>query len=268
MNYVKEARPVYRHGWRIALLIVTLPITGIIGWGLLAWMRRAERFVLARIIGVAIPCLAASLLLMWQTRTGPAAQMLAAVGAAAFVWVLFPLFWNSKYSAVRIAGAVVAVLVGVGAAVPAVVDFVPETEPTPYEAAIGRANGLCGSLWGLHPIALQPKGLVFTFVDLGPRLITLTHHDTIVGPYHRNWRQIVDVMNAWRGSEAQAHQIIVDKYHSDYVLSCPKSSTTTIFMSEVPKGFYGQLERGQVPKWLQPVDLPKDSPFKMWRVTG
>jgi hypothetical protein len=52
------------------------------------------------------------------------------------------------------------------------------------------------------------------------------------------------------------------------VLSCPKSSTTTIFMSEVPNGFYGQLERGQVPKWLQPVPLPKDSPFKMWRVVG
>jgi hypothetical protein len=27
-----------------------------------------------------------------------------------------------------------------------------------------------------------------------------------------------------------------------------------------------QLMRGQVPKWLAPVDLPKDSPFRMWRV--
>jgi hypothetical protein len=109
---------------------------------------------------------------------------------------------------------------------------------------------------------------VFTFVDLGPRLIVLTHHDAITGPYHRNFQQIVDVMKAWRGSEEQAHEIISGKYHSDYVLSCPKSSTTTIFMSEVPKGFYGQLERGQVPKWLEPVQLPKDSPFKMWRVVG
>jgi hypothetical protein len=115
---------------------------------------------------------------------------------------------------------------------------------------------------------MQPKGLVFTFVDLGPRLIALTHHDTITGPYHRNWRQIVDVMHAWRGSAQQAHQIIVDRYHSNYVLSCPNSSTTTIFTSEVPKGFYGQLEHGEVPKWLQPVQLPEDSPYKMWRVVG
>ena len=268
MNYVKEARPVYRHGWRTASLVVALPITGVIGWVLLAWLRRRDRDLLRRVIGAAAPCFAASLLLLWQTRTGPAAQMLSAVGAAAIAWSLWPLFWRSKHFAVRVAGAAAAVVVGAGAIVPFVLDFVPEDKPTAYESAIGRANSRCASLWGLHAVALQPKGLVFTFVDLGPRLIVLTHHDAITGPYHRNFQQIVDVMKAWRGSEEQAHEIISGKYHSDYVLSCPKSSTTTIFMSEVPKGFYGQLERGQVPKWLEPVQLPKDSPFKMWRVVG
>jgi hypothetical protein len=268
MNYVKEARPVYRHGWRTASLVVALPITGVIGWVLLAWLRRHDRDLLRRIIGVAASCFAASLLLLWQTRTGPAAQMLSAVGAAAIAWSLWPLFWKSKHFAVRVAGAVAAIVVGAGAIVPLVLDFIPENKPTAYGSAIGRANSRCSSLWGLHAVALQPKGLVFTFVDLGPRLIVLTHHDAITGPYHRNYRQIVDVMKAWRGSEQQAHQIISGKYHSTYVLSCPKSSTTTIFMSEVPKGFYGQLERGQVPKWLEPVQLPKDSPFKMWRVVG
>jgi len=268
MSYVKEARPVYRHGWRIAMLIGALPITGAIGWAVLAWTRRRDGQLLRRILGVAAPGFAASLLLLWQTRTGPAAQMMASVGAAALIWFLFPLFWRSKYTVVRVAGAIVAIVVGAGAAVPFVLNFVPEKKATAYETSIGQANNLCASLWGLHPIALQPKGLVFTFVDLGPRLITLTHHDAITGPYHRNYRQIVDVMNAWRGSAEQAHRIIVEKYHSNYVLTCPRSSTTTIFMSEVPKGFYGQTERGQVPKWLQPVQLPSDSPFKMWRVVG
>ena len=40
LSHVKEARPVYSHGWRIATLIVALPITGLIGWGLLVWMQR------------------------------------------------------------------------------------------------------------------------------------------------------------------------------------------------------------------------------------
>jgi hypothetical protein len=39
-------------------------------------------------------------------------------------------------------------------------------------------------------------------------------------------------------------------------------------MSETPKGFYAQLQRGQMPKWLTPVSLPQKSPFRMWRVTG
>jgi hypothetical protein len=119
----------------------------------------------------------------------------------------------------------------------------------------------------MRPVALQPRGVVFTFIDLGPRLITVTHHDAIAGPYHRNGQAIADVMNAFRGSEPQAHRLIT-KYHSTYLLTCPKSSTTTIFLSETPKGFYAQLDAGKVPKWLAPVQLPKDSPFKMWRVVG
>jgi hypothetical protein len=39
-------------------------------------------------------------------------------------------------------------------------------------------------------------------------------------------------------------------------------------MAEARKGFYAQLQRGQVPGWLAPVPLPKNSPFKMWRVVG
>jgi len=74
-------------------------------------------------------------------------------------------------------------------------------------------------------------------------------------------------MNAFRGSEPQAHALI-RKYNSTYVLTCPSSSTTTIFNSEAPGGFYTQLQSGKIPTWLSPVDLGKDSPFKMWRVVG
>jgi hypothetical protein len=265
LSHVKEARPFYRHGWRIATLIIALPITGALGWGLIAWYRRADREFLRRVIGAAVPGLAATLLLFWQTRTGPASQMMAIIGAAAIIWFLLPRFWNSPCALMRVLGAAMLFIVGAGAAVPFVLDFIPEPKPTARDVQIGKANRLCGSMWGLRPIALQPKGIVFTFVDLGPRLIAVTHHDSIAGPYHRNGQQIADVMNFWRGPEPQAHALAL-KYHADYVLSCPDSSTTTIFMSEAPKGFYGQLQRGQVPAWLTPVPLPKDSPYRMWKV--
>jgi hypothetical protein len=267
LSHVKEARPVYLHGWRIATLIVALPITGAIGWGLLIWWRRNDRELQRRIIGVAVPSIVAGLLLLWQTRTGPASQMMAVVGGAALVWILMPLAWHSASAVVRVLGAVLVFIVSAGAAVPFVLDFVPEDKPSARDVEIGRANRLCGSLWGLRPVALQPRGRVMTFVDLGPRLIAVTHHDSVTGPYHRNGQQIADVMNFWRGSADQAHRI-AHKYRSDYVLSCPKSSTTTIFVAETPKGFYAQLRRGEVPKWLTPVPLPKDSPYRMWKVVG
>ena len=87
----------------------------------------------------------------------------------------------------------------------------------------------------------------------------------MIGPYHRNGDQIADVMKTFRGSADQARATLA-KYRADYLLTCPNSSTTTIFMAEARNGFYAQLQRGQVPAWLTPVDLPADSPFRMWRV--
>jgi len=265
LRHVREARPIYRHGWEIASLIVALPLTAVFGWALLLWRARADRDLLRRTLGVAVPALTAGILLLWQTRTGPAAQMMAIPGAIALAWYLAPLAFNSERSWVRVLGTSAAVLLAMGGVVPMVLQLIPDDKPTARQLAIGRANRLCSSMAGLHAVALQPAGTVFTFVDLGPRLITVTHHESITGPYHRNGEQIEDVMHAFRGPEDQAHMLI-RKYHSDYLLICPDMSTSTIFMSETPKGFYAQLVKGQVPDWLTPIALPKNSPFKMWRV--
>jgi len=139
--------------------------------------------------------------------------------------------------------------------------------PSEDDLETSRADQGCLSMWAMHDLDQQPKGLVMTFVDLGPRVITLTRHDVIAGPYHRNQAQIVDVMNFWRGSEEQAHALAT-KYHPAYVLSCPHSSGANYFSAEAPDGFYEDLQRGLVPKWMAPIELPPSSPFKMWKVTS
>jgi hypothetical protein len=192
--------------------------------------------------------------------------MLGTIGAAALLWLAVPRLWNAGSGIVRVLGVAMVVVVGAGAGVPLALNYVPPEPVSNRQKAIGRANRLCNSLPGLRPVAMQPKGIVFTFVDMGPRLIATTHHSSIIGPYHRNGEQIADVMNAFRGSAEQAYPL-VKKYRSDYLLICPDSSTTTIFTSEAPKGFYVQLARGKVPGWLTPVPLTADSPFKMWKVT-
>lgn len=267
LSHVREARPIYRSGWRITSLIVALPITGLVGWAMLSWLRRQDGEWLRRTLAAAAPGVVAAALLLWQTRTGPAAQMLAVTGAVALVWVLVPLFLGSRSALVRTLGVVTVVIIGLGAAVPLLSDYLPGNRQTKRDIRINRANAGCVSMVALRPVAKLPKGMVFTFVDYGPRIITVTHHDAVAGPYHRNGQQIADVMNAFRGSAEQAHRLIA-KYHSAYLLTCPDSSTSTIFMGETPKGFYAQLQKGQVPAWLRPIALPENSPFRLWKVVG
>jgi hypothetical protein len=266
LSHVREARPVYTHGWQVATLILALPVTGTIGWSVLAWRNRIDWDLFRRTVAAGLMGLVATLLLFWQTRTGPAAQMMSVVGAVAIVWAIAPLFDRMRNPFLRSFGVVAVAIIGLGAAVPLVMKFIPGTKMTPREVQVEKANRLCNYIGSYRAIAEQPTGIVFTFVDLAPRLITLTDHDSIMGPYHRNGEQIVDAMKAFRGSPEQAHRIF-DKYHSTYLLTCPNSSTTTIFDSETPNGFYAQLEKGKVPKWLTPVQLPPDSPFRMWKIT-
>ena len=265
LSRVREARPIYKHGWQTATLMLGLPLTGMVGWALLTWRNRTNRDLFRRTVAAFAPALAATLLLFWQTRTGPAAQMMSAVGAITIVWVLWPPTRRIKRPVSRIVASLLVALVGLGAAASFTLQVIPPKKPTKRDLAIARANRICPSLGALKPVAQLPAGMVFTFVDLGPRIITVTHHNAVIGPYHRNGEQIADVMHAFRGDAAQARRIIA-KYRSDYVLICPNSSTTTIFMAEARNGFYAQLNRGQVPPWLTRVDLPRGSPFKMWRV--
>ena len=267
LSHVREARPVYRHGWRTATAILGIPVAGLVGWGVLAWAARGEWDRLQRIFGALLPAATALALLFWQTRTGPAAQMLAIPGAVALVWILAPRAFASNNSLVRVLGTAVIVLAGLGAAVPLVLDNLPRKTSTPREGAIASANNNCPSLWAMKPVAQQPAGTVFTFGDLAPRVITVTHHRSIIGPYHRNGEQILDTMHAFRGTADEAHAIL-RKYHSDYLLTCPMMSQSTVFAAEAPKGFYAQLEKGQVPAWLKRIDLGKDNPMKMWRVVS
>lgn len=265
LSHVREARPIYRHGAQIVALMLALPIAGLIGWTLLAWRARADDDLLRRTLGVALPPVTALALLFWQTRTGPAAQMMSLPAAAAVTFILAPMAFRSGSALVRVPGTVLATLLGLGALVPLVSGQIPGKPKTAAQKAVDLANRSCPRLASMAPVARQPKGIIFSFVDLGPRLIAVTHHDAIAGPYHRNDRAIADVMMAFRGDAVQARRII-GEYRGDYLLVCPNMSTATIFRAEAPKGFYMQLVGGQVPEWLDPIDLGPKSPFKMWRV--
>ena len=265
LSKVREAMPIWAHGWDTAVDTLTLPVVGLIGYGLMIWRSRGVPERLIAWATIALFAAAGVGLTAWQTRAGPAAQLLSIPGATALAWFAIQWLMGRRIMLVRVFGVVLAFVLVSGIASGYVVRYFADAPLSEARKAINRANNGCPTLWALHPIALQPRGMVLTFVDLGPRLITVTPHDAITGPYHRNAAQILDVMHAWRGNEANALRT-VQRYKVDYVLICPHLSESTIYEVEAPGGFYTQLLRGKIPPWMEPVQLPPNSPYRMWRV--
>ena len=266
LRNVREAMPVWRHGLSTTIAIATLPVIGLIGYITILWRSRRDGDLFARWAAIAYLAAVALSLLLWQTRAAAASQLLALPGAAALGWVLIIWFQRQRLMLVRVLGVFAAFAFVSGGIVGQVSGWWDENEPqSPGRQAINNANWRCPMAQFLRPVALQPRGLVMTFVDLGPRLVTLTHHDAIAGPYHRNSQAILDVMHFFRGDEAAARQI-AEARRLDYVLICPNMSESTIYRADTPNGFYAHLSNGRVPDWLEQVQLPAESPFRMWRV--
>ncbi|MBX3593171.1 AcrB/AcrD/AcrF family protein [Sphingomonas sp.] len=265
LNNVREARPIYKHSFAMGFPIAVLPIIGVIGAGVAAWRARsADQLVAWVAIGLFTAFAAA--MLLWQIRAGPAAQLLAAPGATALAWIVVPWFLNHKWMPVRILGSVAAFLLVSGLFAGFVVKYVKVDPPSKTRSAVNRANARCAGAAGMAMLdrALPPSTL-FTHVDLGPRLIVMTHHKGIAGPYHRNGQAILDVHHAFTGP-TDAFRGIAKRYGAQYLLVCPNMAETTIYRSRSPKGFYAQLAAGGAPSWLEPIALPKGAPYRLWRI--
>jgi hypothetical protein len=265
LSRVREALPIYKHDRGVVAAVLSLPVAGLIGYALALWRTGKDPAQMAPWAALGLLSLIATALLFWQTRAGPAAQMLSIPGATALAW--FAIAWAQRQEAliVRVSATLVSFFVISGLAVQNIVGLIPKEQKPNVQVA--QANNKCPTLAALKPIALQKPGIIFTHVDLGPRLITVTPHKAVAGPYHRNQQAILDVMRGFRGSVENAREIITRR-RIDYVLICPGLSETTIYSAEAPNGFYRQINSGKVPAWMQPVQLPKDWPYKMWRVVN
>ncbi len=266
LSNVREAKPIYAHGWRVYLPTIALPLAGLIGALTMLWRARGTP-AFAAWATPALLAVAACGMLLWQTRAGPAAQLLAVPGAAALAWLLLPRVMGDRRMWVRMSGSVGLFLVASGVAVPLIVNALPPAAQGKGRKAVGVANRRCPTLPALAPIAKLPAATILTFVDFGPRLLAVTHHSAIAGPYHRNGAAILDVQHAFRGSPEVAHDVM-RRHGATLLLICPGMSESTIYAAEAKDGFYARLMRGQVPEWLAAVPLPKGNPLRLWRVVG
>lgn len=264
LNNVKEAKPIWGHPLRIAFPIAALPVVGLIGAGLA--IGRAKGSLRADWLPVSLFASFAVVMLTWQVRSGPAAQLLAVPGVTALGWVLIPWLRGQRSILVRVFGPVaVLVVVMAGLFASTAVGWFRVDRPNAYQARVNRATGECMRTSQLLTLNRYPRARVFTFVDLGPRLITVTHHDAIAGPYHRNGDAILAVKHAFGRSPDEARGII-RRSGATLLLVCPNMAESTVFRARNKGGFYDRLARGERFGWLEPLPMPARSPYTLYRV--
>ncbi len=264
LNNISEAKPIYTRSW-VSIASVSGLIVGLFGnfWAL---RRKPTQANAGAWLPIALLSLASALTLFFQARVAAAALLFSVPGAAALGWHLLPKMRAHGSVLVRTFGFAGMFLLVSGLWVQLAAGYLPSEKESPGMKRVGKANVSCPTLPSMHPIAMLPKAVVLTFVDLGPRLITVTHHDAIAGPYHRNGEAVLDIHKAFRGTADDA-LAVMKKHGATLLLLCPGMSESTIYASENPKGFYMQLIGGKVPNWLVPVSLPERSPFKLWRLS-
>lgn len=265
LSNVREAKPIYEQNAQTIIAALVGPAIGLIGaaWGI--WRARGREDVYCWLSMVVLSLFSVGML-FWQVRAGPAAQLIGVTGAAYVGWHLIGWFASSTRMLVRVVGMAAAFLLVSGIASYATFPFLPKEQRNEvYWKKIQTANRQCPTLPALHPIAKLPATTIFTFADLGPRIIAVTHHKAIAGPYHRNGEAILDVHHAFDGSPDQA-RAIAKRHGATLLLVCPFFAESTVYRTRSPKGFYARLEKGERFPWLEPVPLPKGSPYLLWRI--
>ena len=265
LSNVREARPIYVQNAQTIVATLMVPVIGLLGaaWGI--WRARGSETVYSW-SSILVMSLFSVGMLFWQVRAGPAAQLIGVTGAAFLGWHLVGWFASSRRMLVRVFGVVGAFLLVSGIAGYVSFPFLPkEQRNEAYWKKVTTANRRCPTLPALHPIAKLPATTIFTFADLGPRIISVTHHRAVAGPYHRNGQAILDVHNAFDGTPEHARAIAL-RHGATLLLVCPHFAESTVYRARSPKGFYARLERGERFPWMEPLPLPKNSPYWLWRI--
>ena len=279
LDNVKEAKPIFRHPFRTAFPIAALPVAGLVGALWATWRTRrrllAEGRPLALVLAdpvmvgwasVALFTAFAVAMMCWQVRAGPGAQLLAVPGAVALVWAGLPWLLGHRSIFVRVFGPAIGFLLVTGLFANLLINVGQVDKPNRWTQRVNRATGRCLTEPAIAPLDRYPAQTMFTFVDLGPRLIVLSHHRAIAGPYHRNGDAILDVQHAFERSPGEAHAIM-RRHGATMLLVCPDMAESTVYRARAPHGFYGQLARNGRFPWLTPLPLPPGSPLRLFRIS-
>ncbi len=266
LDRVTEAMPVTRQGWSTAITMASAPLFGLAGYAWMLWAKRDDIPALIRLLPFVLLAAVGAGLLLFQARFTPAAQILAVPGVSCLAWSILPSVRGSGSMLVRVFGTLAILIMPSGTPLSLITSRFSQSANVNGPAQ-PFAEKSCDDGASLRALNHVPAATMLTFIDIGPRLITTTHHSAVAGPYHRNGDAILDVFHAFGGTPDEARRLA--KIHkATMILICPSLAEASQYLVRSPKGFYAQLSTGHVPLWLDAVPLEASSPFKLWRIKG
>lgn len=123
----------------------------------------------------------------------------------------------------------------------------------------------CQSPFWLKQLNTLPAGLALTQIDLGAPMIVATHHSVSSAPYHRNEAGNLAALNVFAGTPDKAREIVT-AIGADYIVACKEFPETRLIRQIAPNGLLSQVEGGNIPDWLSPIDMGANYPMRVYRV--
>ena len=117
----------------------------------------------------------------------------------------------------------------------------------------------CFEMRAYGPLSLMPPGVVLGEIDLGPFVLAHTNDTVLAAPYHRMSWGIWKAYEALGGPTSMA-QARLKALNVAYVADCQLNP-----LRVNPKGFEGDLRRGQIPAWIERV-TPQNQIIQIYRV--
>ena len=212
-------------------------------------------------------------IMAWQIR-GAAFATAFAVPFGAWAVVVARRDYRARASAIR-ALAFVGIAAGSTAAAWASAGDALQSSITPRAAMAsfeGRtaSSKSCATPEALRTLRAVPTGVMLNQFALGAGVLVWTDHSVLAAPYHRDVDGTMTVIAAMRTSSEQARDIAVRSV-ADYVLVCPATPETAFYARNAADGvepdqtLSAMLGRGDVPQWLEPVDIGP-SPLRVYRI--
>ena len=201
---------------------------------------------------------------MLTTRSMAFAGMLCAVPFGWLFWRIVK-YWRAHehVAAKALAGLSLLVLFQPAAFAMLAIQLV-QGDAKPTAPRVAQSSCIVG---GGVPLlnALEPTTL-YSPLDIGPAILLETHHSVVASSHHRAEQAMHDLIDGFTSDEASARRYI-DQYQAGLVVVCMDLLEPKNFvLGGGEHSFMAQLTDGDLPDWLEPVDIGGPEELKVWRV--